>query len=63
MNRVPVAEWWVRRMCRWIDLTRRQNRYGLSAVFRFSPSRIESRMRELDGRVPGRLTLRRRRKV
>lgn len=63
MSNVPVAEWWIRRMCRWIDLTRRENSYRLSAVFRFSPSRIESRMRELAGRVPGRLSLRRRRKV
>ena len=25
MSNVPVAEWWIRRMCRWIDLTRREN--------------------------------------
>lgn len=63
MSNVPVAEWWIRRMCRWIDLTRRENSYRLSAIYRFSPLRIESRMRELAGRVPGRLSLRRRRKV
>lgn len=60
MSRDSVAEWWIRKFCRWIDLTRRRNHYRLPIAVSFSPSRIKSRMRELEGRVPGRLSLRRR---
>lgn len=63
MSNVPVPEWWIRRMCRWIDLTRRENSYGLSPVTASKVLQIENRMQNLTGRVPGRLALRQRRKV
>lgn len=58
-RRVSTAEWWIRRMCRWIDVTRRTNRYSLSAVFpKLRLEAVQRRQKQLEGRLCGRISLR-----
>jgi hypothetical protein len=54
MATVPLAEWWIRRLCRYIDLTRREARRqpGTRLPFVTDKAHIRARYNQLQATKP-----------